>query len=432
MKTLQDKVIHYLDLYYVIRDVDARGVLKCHRLTDKTVNNFIDIDPLVNYVGVSDTSCASRLVIGGSSLANLNFLFGKKITACVAYKNKEGEFLLLCGCVDGSYLLYKLSNNGNNVYFSEIVNGRVVSPKNRIYTEIVHLSGFPVSFDVQMYKLSNELVGVTCYTILQGLLSSNDCSVSVDLSFLSTLNTSEEYYLVYLKGINGKDYIVPAEDCATVLSDIKYNKLSRENVLSYVKSRFDYPCIHFSPEELEKVIGVVEVCGYPLRPVLEKYNGKVSNFFFRSKEFSIGIFDIPESSSYEVRKVVCEGVYSVNEDILFYELRSYPLVGREYRVLASSLNKDYLINILSGKYADLLRSSRVHYTDSLYYLNSFKDTSEYVEISCYEFSNDRAVYYAKYNKARQHWIYSNEVPKSARNFMSNLVGYFDKQYGILG
>ena len=431
MKTLQDKVIHYLDLYYVVKDVDIRGVLKCHRLTDKTVNKFIDIDPLVNYAEVSETSCSSRLVIGGSSLANINFLFGKKITACVAYKNKEGQFLLLCECVDGSYLLYKLSNNGNDVHFVEIVNGKVISPKNRIYTEIIHLSGFPVSFDVQMYKLSNELVGTTCYTILQGLLSSNDCSVSVDLSFLSTLDTSEEYYLLYLKGIDGKDYIVPAEDCINILKSIKYNKISRENVFSYVKSRFDYPCIHFSPEELEKVIGVVENCGYSLRPVLEKYNGKVSNFFFRSKEFSIGIFDIPESSSYEVRKVVCEGVYSANEDILYYELRSYPLVGSNYRVLASSLNKDYLIKLLSCRYADLLRSSRIHYAGSDYYLKGFKDTKDYCELSCYLYSDPSVMYSGVYTKSTQAWSYSEPIPKGARDFMCKITWYFANKYGIL-
>lgn len=431
METLQDKIIHYLDLYYVIKDVDTRGILKCHKLSDRTVNKFIDIDPLVNYVGVSRASCASRLIIGGSSLANLNYMFTKKITACVAYRNKDEEFLLICGCEDGSYLLYKLANNGNDVYFAEVVNSRVISPKNRIYTEMVQLSGFPVSFNVKMFKLSNELVGVACYNILQGLLSSNDYSTSVDLSFLSTLDTSEEYYLVYLKDIDGKDYIIPAEECPDVLSSLNYSKVSRASVFSYIKSRYDYPCIHFSTEELEKVIGILENYGYPLRPVLEKYDGKISNFYFKSKQFSVGIFDIPETKSYEIRKVVCEGVLSINGDVLYYELRSYPLVGDSYRVLASSLNKDYLINLLSGRYAELLRSSQLHYTGSDYYLKEFKDEENSCKLSCYLYSDPSIVYSGVYDKLSHTWSYGEPIPKGARNFMSRIAGYFANKYGIL-
>lgn len=432
MDKLKDRVIRYFNEFYIVKDVDIRGILKCHKITDKTINSFEEIDPLVNYTELLGVSCLSRLVIPGSSLSNLLYLVGKKVTACVAYKNSQDEILMLFGCENNSYFLYKLVNGGESVYIANIEDGKVVSPKNTIYTEMQELSGFEVPFNVKMYKLSDPIVGVTCYNILQGLLSTNDCKTPVDLSFLSSLDTDYEYHFVYITGVDAHDHILPLEECVGYLEGEKGAKVTRADVVDFIKSVYDYPCIHFSEPELEKFLGIVEKYKYPLRPVLERYNGQISNFYFESFGYSIAVLDTPSSESYEVRRLKCCPVQSVKGDTLFWELRSYPLAeSSEYKVLCSSISEEYVRALLKVRYADIIRSSMLHYKGSQYYLKSFNDKKDSCTVQCYESFAPTVIYTGSYDKSTKTWSYSADVPKSARDFMSKLLSYFNDKYGIL-
>lgn len=432
MSTLQDKILRYRNKHYIIKDINIRGELRCHKIGSNAVNTFTEIDPLVDYTETINVWCPSRMIIGGSSLKQLLYLVGRPVTACVAYKNKQREYLILCGCGGKDYYLYKVADEGKSVWVANVKDGRVVSPNNQIYSEVAELTGFELSFSLKMYKLSDPIVGVTCYNILDGLLAQCVNSAAVDISFLSKIDINKKYNLMYIKNSSGHDHIIPSEDSLGYLNSESGSKLKRDEVLKYLKSLYDYPCIHFSDEELDKLSSILVANGYPLRAVLEKYNGKVSNFYFSTKGFSIAILDVPGSTSYEIRRLTCEPVLSYKGDKLYYELRSYPLAkDEEYRVLSSSVNEEYITTLLRSHYADTIRSSLVHYKGSDYYLKSFKDSKDECNISCYLPSEPNLVYSGVFSKLNGVYAYNLDVPNEARDFMSTMVRYFSDKYGIL-
>lgn len=428
---LQDRIIKYFEDYYVVRGVDTKGVLQCMQIVDNTVSDFTNIDPLSFNVNKLPIKCISRLIIGGSSLVNILRLIREDISACVAYINEESEILLLCGCKDGNYVVYKLSDEGKSVYICNVIDGEVITPKNRIYTEVIKLTGFSIHFSVNMYKLSDESLGVTCYNILIGLLSNNDYTTSVDLSFLLNIKDNIQYYLMYVKSDEGRDSIMPASQCLEYIESLPQKKVHRDDVISYIQDTYDYPCIHFSEEELEKVSGILENYGYPIKTILKKFNGKVSNFYLKSKNKSIAIFDIPDTKTYEVRVLSCEPIKSYNGSILYYELRSYALGdSSKYDILCTSFKRNIIDSIIKTRLADVIRSSKIHFHGSHCYLEYLKDMKNTLYISCGT-TEDSNSFKAKLDKVNKRWYYTVNTPKEVRNFMSRLIHYFNDKYGIL-
>lgn len=433
MNELKDCIIKYYEKYYMVRDINVKGILKAHLMQDKSFNTSIDVDPLTVEVYKLPIYCKTRLIINGSSLESFTHLVQKDIKLCAAYKNKYEEYLLILEYTDESYAVYKLSNGGKDVYVSEIRDGVVVEPLDKIYSEVRELSGFNMGFSCKMYKLSKEIFGSACYNMLVGLLATANYGDSVDLSFLSHIDKNLKYYLVYLKE-KGQDVIIPVESLDTHLKEIASEKITREEIENCVKESYDYPATYFSKnEELEKAEGILKRYGYSeVSSLLRRYNGKVSNYNFSSCEDSIAIFDVVNTNSYYIRHLSIKPIYAYNHQILYYDLRSYALGDTvEYSVLASSINKNYLQDLIRSQLADMIRSSRVHYSGSDYYLNEFKDSLEKVIISCFSPESPDAVYKGVYDKRRKVWSYPIDTPKLARDFMSCLTGYFNKKHHIL-
>lgn len=427
---LKNRLIRYINNYYILNNINSNGTLTSYKLGS---DEIIEIDPLVNYCEILDIWVLNKLKISGSSLSNLLYLVGKPIRACVAYKNKRDEILVLFGCKDKTYFLYKLSDRGETVHIAS-VRGNISTPGGQDYVDVCRLSGFNLSFTLDMYELSNPLVGISCYNILKGLLSYGNKDSSIDISFLSTLDSKKEYELIYVKDSNSHFHIFPVKDLSGYLTKEKVKKLSRKDISDYVKSFYKYPCIHFSDEELVKVSSIFSQHGYPINSILKKYNGRASNFYISSKNFSLAICDVQGTSSYEVRKLVCYPVKSYKGHILYYELRSYPLDEEsfEYRVLSSSIHRGYIMSLIKGYYADLIRSSRVHYSGSIYYLDYFSDERDFIRISCYNPSTPDVKYSSVFSKINKKWAaHYEEIPFSARDFMSKMIYYFDERYGIL-
>ena len=393
----------------------------------------MDIDPLTAEVDKLKVCCVTRLLINGSSLKSFEYLVQKNIGFCAAYKNTQEEYLLILKCKDESYAVYKLSNGGKDIYVSDIVDGKVVPPS-RDYSDMVELSGFDMGFTCKMYKLMNVPYGVSCYNILVGLLANAGYGDSVDISFLSNIKEDLKYNLVYLKEENRKDIILPISSLDAHLRKVEYEKVTRKEVEEWIRVSFDHPAMYFSQdEELEKAQEILTRYGYSeISSLLKEYNGEISNYCFSSGNESIAIFDLENSNSYYIRHLCIKPVCSCNGTPLYYELRSYALGDTiKYTVLASSINKNYLQKIIKCKLADTIRSSRVHYSTSEYYLNELIDEKERVSISCFIPSSMSLIYKGVYDKRRMIWSYEADVPKLARDFMSCLVKYFDKKYNIL-
>ena len=90
------------------------------------------------------------------------------------------------------------------------------------------------------------------------------------------------------------------------------------------------------------------------------------------------------------------------------------------------------MSLIKGYYADLIRSSRVQYSGSIYYLDYFSDERDFIRISCYNPSTPDVKYSSVFSKINKKWAaHYKEIPFSARDFMSKMIYYFDERYGIL-
>ena len=254
------------------------------------------------------------------------------------YKLGKGRFLLVFQLLEKRKLLFYIDN-----YTIYRMKARYSLGK----SDEIEFSDYDY-IRVSHYNSNKELVhcleklsfGVSLNVPIK-LRILSQCTEVKDNEFIIIGSEKEGYYSVISNSYLQNE----------VRNSVTY-KLSRSVLSKCISSIYDFACPHFSNEELVKLNYILSNYGYEyLMKDIVRFNGKRSNFKTINDDEYICILD-RIGHGYDVGKICIAEIRDSNRNILYYEVRLFPLCENgTFSVLYSSVRKEDCKRVVNYKIA---------------------------------------------------------------------------------
>lgn len=420
------------DKLYRVSGMNVDGVLNCFLINDMLKSNkkMYSLDPLVAIVkdtGINLLGIEEFSYLETSLLSIIDrYLDRKTVVRVVGYKSEYGRYMLVAYCSNS--VIHMLDIGQSSVYGLILDNGKVYLPEDmfdrfNIKENVAkHYPGVDWTKYARFYKVSYEVSPVIMET-LGRIFHGISCYSKVDLPLLIGGEG------ICFKIQNEDSIIVDTED--NILKGMSYREISLTMLSEYMETYYDYPCIHLSDEELEKVKGILETYGYgSIFNRLKEFNGIQSNFEIKENEEYVCIRDYGDDRTYSLHILRLNTVFSVNGIPLYYEIRMYPLCGSDsYIVVYSSRTRENCEAVLHLRYGNLIRGRLMKFKSYPYEITNVADTDTSISIR-YTLRNSKKICEGVYNKKFMKWEYKSVFEEIDKDYLNVVLGVFDRIAGV--
>ena len=410
---LRGHLVKKVDKYYIIEDVSLSGILLAKNIDDISSKKYknVNLDPLKTKLAVSESKLVSQGIISSmevSIVLNLCSVITKRpVKMTTMYKLGKGRFLLVFQLLEKKKLLLYIDNY--TIY-------RMKAKYSLGKSDEIEFSDYDY-IRVSHYNSNKELVhcleklsfGVSLNVPIK-LRILSQCTEVKDNEFIIIGSEKEGYYSVISNSYLQNE----------VRNRVTY-KLSRSVLSKCISSIYDFACPHFSNEELVKLNYILSNYGYEyLMKDIVRFNGKRSNFKTINDDEYICILD-RIGHGYDVGKICIAEIRDSNRNILYYEVRLFPLCENgTFSVLYSSVRKEDCKKVVNYKIASLIRGSRVSLVKHPFEVLRVQDNTMSINVE-YCKKSKNIVYSAVYMKEEEKWVFNNKCSGKDIYFLNALL-----------
>lgn len=418
---------------FLVKGIDVNGVFDCIDINDlsKNTRTLHKVDPIIQTVYKTKESILGFNNFSYEDLQIFPTVNIEDIVTAYGYVGSSTHrgYIVVLECAHCSYIF-------------EILNGEVYGAKIRNCIVDISDNSFDglISRDIEFNEYSDLLevpteslykykyyLPVSRLILLERLFSDFPNQSKVELPILSGKNGSG----VCLSLFNGSEYFIRTiKDLEVHL--VSDGKILPEDIYESMKEVYDYPCAHFSDEEMDKLCGILEIHGYSsIIEEVRSNNGLKSNFKVPNSDDYVCIKDYEGGNTYTVNLLRLNDVRSLNGIILYTELRMYNLCkGADYIVLCSSIDRKVCETLQKLEYSNLIRGRLVRLKSFPYELTFVQDGVENASFR-YTIRGEEDIYEAEYKKKYKKWKYIKESELGEdTDFLNVILQTLDKIAGI--